>query len=151
MFLLSSNVATTKYDALTKTRFLLDVCCVDLVRDRKWAIIVSPHQGAKDGPTQPYPTPRPNGRRPHGALLSHRRRLRSSQPQGQQLPSHKAALGLRGPDPGAPPAAQGRRERVLVPQRCPAFLLSPVPWRGWASSFLLAPKGAQAQALYGAA
>src|SRR5215213_4325465 len=74
-------------------KLLLDVCCVDLVRDRKWAIIVSPHQGAKDGPTQPYPTPRPNGRRPHGALLSHRRRLRSSQPQGQQLPSHKAALG----------------------------------------------------------
>src|SRR5215210_6973172 len=39
----------------------LDVCCVDLVRDRKGAIIVSPHQGEKDGPTQPYPTPRPDG------------------------------------------------------------------------------------------
>src|SRR5215210_8134319 len=57
----------------------LDVCCVDLVRDRKGAIIVSPHQGEKDGPTQPYPTPRPDGRGPHGALLPHRRRLRPSQ------------------------------------------------------------------------
>jgi hypothetical protein len=34
----------------------LDVCCVDWARDRKGAIIDSPHQGAKDGPTQPYPT-----------------------------------------------------------------------------------------------
>src|SRR5215207_3976839 len=53
--------------------FTLDVCCVDSLRDRKGAIIVSPHQGAKDGPTQPYPTPPRDGRGPHGALLPHRR------------------------------------------------------------------------------
>jgi hypothetical protein len=41
---------------------LLDVCCVDSVRDKKRAIIVSPREGATDGPTQPYPTARPHGR-----------------------------------------------------------------------------------------
>jgi hypothetical protein len=55
---------------------LLDVCCVDWVRGRKGAIIVSPRKGAKDGPTQPYPTPRRVGRGPHRPLLPHRRRLR---------------------------------------------------------------------------
>jgi hypothetical protein len=40
----------------------LDVCCVDSVRDRKEAIIVSPPQGAIDGPTQPYPTLGRDGR-----------------------------------------------------------------------------------------
>src|SRR5919112_1000031 len=34
----------------------LDVCCVDSLRDRKGAIIVSPHQGEKDA--QPNHTPR---------------------------------------------------------------------------------------------
>src|SRR5215218_8606230 len=47
----------------------LDVCCVDLARDRKGAIIVSPREGAKDGPAQPYPTPRPHGSGPHRHLL----------------------------------------------------------------------------------
>src|SRR5215203_4279618 len=55
----------------------LDVCCVDWVRDRKGAIVVSPHQGEKDGPSQPYSTPRAHGRGPHRPLLPHRRRLRT--------------------------------------------------------------------------
>src|SRR5215211_5938046 len=68
----------------------LDVCCVDSLRDRKGAIIVSPHQGEKDGPTQPYPTPPPHGRGPHGALLPHRRcLLRPSQPPARSYESIK--------------------------------------------------------------
>jgi hypothetical protein len=47
----------------------LDVCCVDWLGDRKGAIIISPHQGAKDGPIQPYPTARRDGRGPHRPLL----------------------------------------------------------------------------------
>src|SRR3954449_1959717 len=58
------------------------------------AIIVSPHQGAKDGPTEPYFTPCRDGRGPHGALLPPRRRLRSSQPPCPLLRIHKAPLGL---------------------------------------------------------
>src|SRR5215203_1507856 len=63
----------------------LDVCCVDSKRDRKGVIIVSPHQGAKDGPTQPYPTPRRHGRGPHRPVLPHRRRLRPPQPEREAL------------------------------------------------------------------
>src|SRR5215217_4882752 len=87
----------------------------------------SPPQGATDGPLAPYPSVRPNGRRLERAFLPDRRRLRPPQPAGRWLRGHKAALGLRGPDPSAPATAQGRRERALVPQGRPAVLLSPVP------------------------
>jgi hypothetical protein len=71
------------------------VCCVDSAGDRKGAIIVSPPQGATDGPTQPYPTPPRDGRGSHGALLPHRRRLRPAQPPRRStLRVHKAPLGL---------------------------------------------------------
>jgi hypothetical protein len=55
----------------------LDVCCEDSARDRKGAIIVSPPQGATDGPAQPYPTPGRDERGSHRPLLPHRRCLRS--------------------------------------------------------------------------
>src|SRR5215210_3129991 len=114
---------------------VLDVCCVDLVRDRKGAIIVSPHQGEKDGPTQPYPTPRPDGRGPHGALLPHRRRLRPSQPPCPLLRIHKTPLGLGSHRPRPLPAAAGRRKRTLVLARRPEVLLPPVPRSGGAAPF----------------
>src|SRR5215203_6134480 len=105
----------------------LDVCCVDSKRDRKGVIIVSPHQGAKDGPTQPYPTPRRHGRGPHRPVLPHRRRLRPPQPQGEALRIHKAACRLGGHNPRPPAAAAGRGVRALLLARCPAVLLPPVP------------------------
>src|SRR5215217_6065576 len=108
----------------------LDVCCVDLVRNRKWAIIVSPHQGAKDGPTQPYPTPRPYGRGPHGALLPHRRRLRSSQPPCPLLRIPQAPLGLRSDRPRPLPAAARRGKRTLFLARRREVLLPLVPRGG---------------------
>src|ERR671920_15141 len=120
---------------------LLDVCCVDLARDRKGAIIVSPHQGEKDGPTQPYPTPRPDGRGPHGALLPHRRRLRPSQPPCPLLRVHKAPLGLGSHRPRPLPAAAGRRKRTLLLARRPEVLLPPVPRSGGAAPFLVPSKG----------
>src|SRR3712207_786285 len=56
-------------------------------------LIDSPHQGAIDGPPQPYPTPRPHGRGSHGALLPHRRRLPPPQPSWRStLRIHKAPL-----------------------------------------------------------
>src|SRR5215203_3292863 len=73
------------------------------IESRKRAIVVSPRQGATDGPTQPYPTARPNGRGPHRPVLPHRRRLRP------------------------PAAAAGRGVRALLLARCPAVLLPPVP------------------------
>src|SRR5215203_540107 len=128
----------------------LDVCCVDSKRDRKGVIIVSPHQGAKDGPTQPYPTARPNGRGPQRPVLPHRRRLRPPQPQGEALRIHKAACRLGGHNPRPPAAAAGRGVRALLLARCPAVLLPPVPRGRGASPFLVAPQGEEAQALSGA-
>ena len=43
-----ASVAVAAVDEATGE--LLDVCWVDWIGDRKWAIVVSPHQGAKDGP-----------------------------------------------------------------------------------------------------
>lgn len=43
---------------------------MDWVRDRKGAIVVSPRQGAKDGPRQPYPTAYPTARRNGKEALS---------------------------------------------------------------------------------
>src|SRR5215204_5228614 len=89
----SHHLRASEYRCRTVTKcaknVVLDVCCVDSLRDRKGAIIVSPHQGEKDGPTQPYPTPPPDGRGPHGALLPHRRCLRPSQPPARCYESIK--------------------------------------------------------------
>ena len=55
------------------------MCVAGIWHERqKGAIIDSPREGAKDGPRQPYPTPRLHRRGSHGALLPHRRRLRPS-------------------------------------------------------------------------
>src|SRR5215207_1106340 len=97
------------------------------IESRKRAIVVSPRQGATDGPTQPYPTARPNGRGPHRPVLPHRRRLRPPQPQGEALRIHKAACRLGGHNPRPPAAAAGRGVRALLLARCPAVLLPPVP------------------------
>src|SRR5215208_6654937 len=102
---------------------ILDVCCVDWERGRKGAIVASPHQVAKDGPTQPYPTPRPHGRGPHRPLLPHRRRLRPSQSSRPMLRIPQATLGLGGHRACALPTAARRRERALVLARCREVLL----------------------------
>src|SRR5215208_7907671 len=128
----------------------LDVCCVDSLRDRKGAIIVSPHQGEKDGPTQPYPTPPPDGRGPHGALLPHRRCLRPSQPPCPKLRVHKAPLGLGSHRPRPLPAAAGRGKRALVLARRPEVLLPLVPRGGRVAPFLVPSALEEAQALFGA-
>src|SRR5215218_7913108 len=129
---------------------LLDVCCVDSVWDRKGAIIISPHQGAKDGPHKPYPTTRRDGRGPYCALLPRRRRLRPSQPPCWALPIHKAPLGLGSHRACALPAAAGRGKRTLFLARRPEVLLPPVPRGGGAAPFLVASAGEEAQALFGA-
>ena len=66
---------------------------------------------------QPYPTPRPHGRGPQGALLPHRRRLRSSQPPCPLLRIHKAPLGLGSHRPRPLPAAARRGKRTLESER----------------------------------
>src|SRR3954462_5755039 len=113
------------------------------------AIIVSPHQGAKDGPTEPYFTPPPDGRGPHGALLPHRRRLRSSQPPCPLLRIHKAPLGLGSYRPRPLPAAPRRGKRTLFLARRPKVLLSLIPRGGGTASFLLPSAGEEAQAFFG--
>src|SRR5919112_2338970 len=128
---------------------LLDVCCVDSVRDRKWAIIVSPHQGAIDGPTQPYPTPRRDGRGPHGALLPHRRRLRPSQPPCPLLRIPQAPLGLGSHRPRPFPAAERRGKRTLFLARRREVLLPFVPRGSGAAPFLVPSALEEAQALFG--
>src|SRR5918996_3045301 len=127
----------------------LDVCCVDSVRDRKWAIIVSPHQGAIDGPTQPYPTPRRDGRGPHGALLPHRRRLRPSQPPCPLLRIPQAPLGLGSHRPRPFPAAERRGKRTLFLARRREVLLPFVPRGSGAAPFLVPSALEEAQALFG--
>src|SRR5215210_6747082 len=101
--------------------------CVAWIEGRKGAIVVSPHQGATDGPTQPYPTPRPDGRGPHGALLPHRRRLRSSQPPCPLLRIPQAPLGLGSHRPRPLPAAARRGKRTLFLARRREVLLPLVP------------------------
>src|SRR5215216_6063859 len=111
--------------------------------------LVSPYQGAKDGPAQPYSTPRPHGRGSDCPLLSRGRGLRPSQPSCSQLRVHKAPCGLRSHRPRSLPAASGRGERTLFLAGCPAVLLSPVSGGGWTLPFLLQPAGEQAQTLFG--
>src|SRR5215218_9486407 len=106
--------------------------CVAWIRDRKGAIIVSPHQGEKDGPAQPYPTPPRDGRGPHRPLLPHRRCLHPSQPPRPPLRIHKAPLGLRSHRSRPLPAAAGSGKRTLVLARRPEVLLPLVPRRGGA-------------------
>src|SRR5918993_5290120 len=106
---------------------VLDVCCVDWSRDRKGAIIVSPHQGAKDGPAQPYPTPPPDGRGPERPVLPRGRRLRPSQSPSWALPIPKAARRLGSHRPRPLPATAGNREPTLVLARRREVLFSPVP------------------------
>src|SRR5215210_8239739 len=96
-----------------------------------------------DGPHQPYPTARPNGRGPQRPVVPHRRRLRSAQPKREALRIAQAALGLGGHNPRPLAAASGRGVRAFLLARCPEVLLAPVPGGGRASPFLLAPQGAQ--------
>src|SRR5215210_6411469 len=116
--------------------------CVAWIEGRKGAIVVSPRQGATDGPHQPYPTPRPNGRGPHRPLLPHRRRLCPPRPEWEALRVAQAALGFGGHNPRPLAAASRRRVGALLLARRREVLLSPVPWGRGASSFLLAPQGA---------
>src|SRR3982750_3877907 len=74
--------------------------CVARIRSRKGAILVSPREGATDGPHQPYPTARPNGRGPYRSLLPPRRCLHAAQPRWEALRAAQAALGLGGHRPG---------------------------------------------------
>src|SRR5918997_1168441 len=99
---------------------------------------------------QPYPTPRPTGRGPHGALLPHRRRLRLSQPPRPLLRIPQTPLGLGTHRPRPLPAAAGRRKRALLLTRRPEVLLPPVLRSGGAAPFLVPSKGEEAQALFGA-
>src|SRR5215203_49946 len=121
--------------------------CVARIRSRKGAIIVSPREGAKDGPTQPYPTPRPNGRGPERPLLSHRRCLRAAQPEREALRASQAALGLGDHHPRPLATASRRGVGALLLARHPEVFLSSVPRGGRASPFLVAPPGEEAQAL----
>src|SRR5215212_392280 len=109
--------------------------CVAWIEGRKGAIVVSPREGATDGPHKPYPTARPNGRGPHRPLLPHRRRLRPSQPQWEALRIAQAALGLGGHNPRPLAAAAGRGVGAFLLARCPEVLLSPVPGGSRASPF----------------
>src|SRR5215210_8858133 len=86
-----------------------------------------------DGPHQPYPTARPNGRGPQRPVVPHRRRLRSAQPKREALRIAQAALGLGGHNPRPLAAASGRGVRAFLLARCPEVLLAPVPWGGRAS------------------
>src|SRR5215211_910045 len=114
------------------------------IESRKRAIVVSPRQGATDGPTQPYPTARPNGRGSDRPVLPHRRCLRAAQPEREALRAPQAALGFGGHNPRSLATASGRGERALLLARRPGILPSPVPWRSGSSSFPVAPQGAQA-------
>src|SRR5215211_5410878 len=100
-----------------------------------------PTKGAPDGPRAPYPTLRPNGRGAHHPLLPHRRRIPPPQPPRPMLRVHKEALGLGGHRAGPLRAVAGHRERALVPARCRAVLLAPVPGSRGAAPFLVPPKG----------
>src|SRR5918993_1067787 len=120
------------------------------IESRKGAIVVSPHQGAIDGPHQPYPTARPNGRGPDRPVLPHRRRLRPSQPERGALRIAQAALGLGDHHPRPPAAASWGGVGALLLARHPEVFLSPVSGGGRAPSFLVPPPGEEAQALLGA-
>src|SRR5215203_6715646 len=121
--------------------------CVAWIRDRKGAIIVSPHQGERDGPAQPYPTPPRDGRGPHGALLPHRRCLHPSRPPPLRIP--QAPLGLGSHRSRPLPAAAGSGKRTLVLARRPEVLLPLVPRRGGTAPFLVPSALEEAQALLG--
>src|SRR5829696_6521441 len=129
----------------------LDVCCADWIGDRKGAIIVSPHQGATDGPAQPYPTPRRDGRGPHRPLLPHRRRLRPSQPpRHSTLRVHKAPLRFGGHRDRALPATSRGGDCALGLARHREVLLSPVPRGGGAAPLLVSPTSEEVEVLSGA-
>src|SRR5919107_3099594 len=100
--------------------------CVAWIRSRKGAIVVSPREGATDGPYQPYPTPRPNGRGSDRPLLPHRRCLRAGEPPRSMLRLHKAPLGLRGHRARVVPAAPWGGERALLLARRREVFLPPV-------------------------
>src|ERR671910_614353 len=96
--------------------------CVAWIEGRKGAIVVSPREGAKDGPHQPYPTARPNGRGSDRPVLPHRRRLPTPQPKREALRVAQAALGLGGHNPrplgasasGDPLRVGGRSLKTLL-------------------------------------
>src|SRR5918999_2359810 len=111
----------------------------------------SPPQGAADGPVPPYPTTRRSGRRRNGAFLPRGGRLPPSRSAGgAQLRASQEPLELGDLHPRPLPAAQGRRERALVPARGRAVLRAPVPGRLGAVAFLFQPPRARAAALLGA-
>src|ERR671913_2363945 len=109
----------------------------------------SPTKGTSDGPSAAYPHLRLPGRGDHGPVLPRRRHLHAAQPGVAKSRVAQAALGLRGPDVGAFPAASGRRERAVLPARCPEVLLAPVPRDRRAASLLVASAGEEAQAFSG--
>src|SRR5829696_494195 len=119
------------------------------IGDRKGAIVVSPHQGAKDGPIQPYPTPRPHGRGPDRPLLPHRRRLPTPQPPRPTLRVPQEVVGFGSHRARALPATSRGGERALFPARHREVLLAPVPRGGGTSSFLVPSANEEAQALFG--
>src|SRR4029450_10738933 len=125
--------------------------CVARIRSRKGAILVSPREGATDGPHQPYPTARPNGRGPYRSLLPRRGCLHAAQPRWEALRAAQAALGLGGHRTGPLAAAAGRAVRALLFARHSEVFLSPVPRGRRAPPFLVPSKeGTQAPVLPGA-
>src|SRR5215212_5137144 len=106
----------------------------------------SPAKGTSDGPSAAYPHPRFPGRCDHGPVLPRRRHLHAAQPGVAKLRVAQAALGLRGPDVGAFPAASGRRERAVLLARRPAFLRPPVPRDCRDASLLFASAREEAEA-----
>src|SRR5215207_2324262 len=112
--------------------------------------IVSPREGAIDGPTQPYPTPRPHGRGSDRPVLPRGRRLRPSQSPRRTLPIPQAACRLGSHRPRPLPAAARRGEPTLVLARRREVLLAPVPGCGGAAPFLVPSAGEEVAALPGA-
>src|SRR5215210_101924 len=110
----------------------------------------SPAKGTSDGPPQHYPTRGVPGKGRDGALLPHRRRLRPPQPAREHVWLAQAALGLGGTDARPPAAVAGRGERAVLPARCREVLRAPLPGRGGAPPFLVAPTREEAAALPGA-
>src|ERR687898_3310335 len=108
----------------------------------------SPTKGTSDGPSAAYPHLRLPGRGDHGPVLPRRRHLHAAQPGVAKSRVAQAALGLRGPDVGAFPAASGRRERAVLPARCPEVLLAPVPRDRRAASLLVASAGGGGQGVF---
>src|SRR5215207_9868808 len=121
--------------------------CVAWFRSRKGAIIVSPPQGATDGPAPAYPLACLSGRSSERPFLPRGRHLRAAQPPCSTLRVHKAPLGLGGDHACTLPAVARGGVRALLPARRSEVLLAPVSGRGRVASFFAAPAGEETQAL----